>query len=332
MASIKIMIATLPDHESLLYSSSITPNGIGATADAYLKNPSTDNILWLHLCAINPKTRQWLETETGIDQSMIEAMLAEDTRPRALIRDDEMLVNIRGMNLLDPDNQESMISIRMWFKDNVVITTRRRDILAIEDIKRFIEEGNGPKSIGNFLTMVTERVYARMESHIENLDDCVSMVEEKVAIEPEADVARDIATIRRRNAEFRRHIIPQKLVLEHLIKSNVGWLAEESIESIIESHDKVTRYTEDLNDIRDRVQILNEEIWQLQAKQLNKTAFMFSVAATIFLPLSFFTGLMGINVGGMPGLDNVAGFWIVVVICVLIFIALIIMFRKRHWF
>lgn len=332
MASIKIMITTLPDHESLLYSASITPSGIGATADAYLNNPSTDNILWLHLCAINPKTRQWLETETGIDQSMIEAMLAEDTRPRALIRDDEMLVNIRGMNLLDPDNQESMISIRMWFKDNVVITTRRRDILAIEDVKHFIEEGNGPKSIGNFLTMVTERVYARMESYIENLDDCVSMVEEKVAIEPEADVARDIATIRRRNAEFRRHIIPQKLVLEHLIKSNVGWLAEESIESIIESHDKVTRYTEDLNDIRDRVQILNEEIWQLQAKQLNKTAFMFSVAATIFLPLSFFTGLMGINVGGMPGLDNVAGFWIVVVICVLIFIALIIMFRKRHWF
>jgi zinc transporter len=332
MASIKIMITTLPDHESLLYSASITPSGIGATADAYLNNPSTDNILWLHLCAINPKTRQWLETETGIDQSMIEAMLAEDTRPRALIRDDEMLVNIRGMNLLDPDNQESMISIRMWFKDNVVITTRRRDILAIEDVKHFIEEGNGPKSIGNFLTTVTERVYARMESHIENLDDCVSMVEEKVAIDPEADVARDIATIRRRNAEFRRHIIPQKLVLEHLIKSNVGWLAEESIESIIESHDKVTRYTEDLNDIRDRVQILNEEIWQLQAKQLNKTAFMFSVAATIFLPLSFFTGLMGINVGGMPGLDNVAGFWIVVVICVLIFIALVIMFRKRHWF
>ena len=326
------MITTLPDHESLLYSASITPSGIGATADAYLNNPSTDNILWLHLCAINPKTRQWLETETDIDQSMVEAMLAEDTRPRALIRDDEMLVNIRGMNLLDPDNQESMISIRMWFKDNVVITTRRRDILAIEDVKCFIEEGNGPKSIGNFLTMVTERVYARMESHIENLDDCVSMVEEKVAIDPEADVARDIATIRRRNAEFRRHIIPQKLVLEHLIKSNVGWLAEESIESIIESHDKVTRYTEDLNDIRDRVQILNEEIWQLQAKQLNKTAFMFSVAATIFLPLSFFTGLMGINVGGMPGLDNVAGFWIVVVICVLIFIALIIMFRKRHWF
>lgn len=326
------MITTLPDHESLLYSASITPSGIGATADAYLNNPSTDNILWLHLCAINPKTRQWLETETDIDQSMIEAMLAEDTRPRALIRDDEILVNIRGMNLLDPDNQESMISIRMWFKDNVVITTRRRDILAIEDVKCFIEEGNGPRSIGNFLTMVTERVYARMESHIENLDDCVSMVEEKVAIDPEADVARDIATIRRRNAEFRRHIIPQKLVLEHLIKSNVGWLAEESIESIIESHDKVTRYTEDLNDIRDRVQILNEEIWQLQAKQLNKTAFMFSVAATIFLPLSFFTGLMGINVGGMPGLDNVAGFWIVVVICVLIFIALIIMFRKRHWF
>jgi integrase len=52
------------------------------------------------------------------------------------------------------------------------------------------------------------------------------------------------------------------------------------------------------------VQILNEEIRHLQAEQLNKTTFMFSVAATISLPLSFFTGLMGINVGGMLSNDD----------------------------
>ena len=259
-------------------------------------------------------------------------MLAEDTRPRVLKRNNEMLVNIRGMNLLDPDNQERMISIRMWFKDNVIITTRRRDILAIEELKSLIEEGNGPGSMGDFLIMITERVYARMESHIEVLDDCVSRVEEKIALGPGQDVARDIAKIRRRNTEFRRYIIPQKLVLEQLIKSNVQWLTEENNESLIESHDEVTRYTEDLNDIHVRAQILNEEIRHLQAGQLNKTTFMFSVVATIFLPLTFFTGLMGINVGGMPGLDHNAGFWIVVGFCVLIFIALIFLFRKRHWF
>jgi hypothetical protein len=37
-------------------------------------SPSADNLLWFHLCAINPKTRQWLEAETDIDQTMIEAM------------------------------------------------------------------------------------------------------------------------------------------------------------------------------------------------------------------------------------------------------------------
>jgi len=326
------MFTTLPDHESLLYSASLAPGGTTATADSYLNSPSADTILWLHLCAISPKTRQWLETETDLDQTMIDAMLAEDTRPRVLKRNNEMLVNIRGMNLLDPDNQERMISIRMWFKDNVIITTRRRDILAIEELKSLIEGGNGPGSMGDFLIMITERVYARMESHIEVLDDCVSRVEEKIALGPGQDVARDIAKIRRRNTEFRRYIIPQKLVLEQLIKSNVQWLTEENNESLIESHDEVTRYTEDLNDIHVRAQILNEEIRHLQAGQLNKTTFMFSVVATIFLPLTFFTGLMGINVGGMPGLDHNAGFWIVVGFCVLIFIALIFLFRKRHWF
>lgn len=326
------MITTLPHHECILYSASITPGGTAVTTDAHLKSPSTDNLLWLHLCAINPQTRQWLETETDFDQTMIDAMLAEDTRPRTLIRGNEMLVNIRGMNLLDPDNLEHMISIRIWFKDNVIITARRHDLLAIEDVQHFIEDGNGPKSMGNFLTLITERVYSRMEPHIENLDDCVSMVEEKISIDPEDDVARDIAKIRRQNAQFRHHIVPQKLVLEQLIKSKVCWLDEESRESLIESHDKVTRYAEDLNDIRVRAQILIEEIRHFQATQLNKTTFLFSVVATIFLPLTFFTGLLGINVGGMPGLDNSAGFWIVVMLSILIFIALIILFRKYKWF
>ena len=253
------MFTTLPDHESLLYSASLAPGGTTTTADAYLKSPSADTILWLHLCAISPETRQWFETETDIDQIMIDAMLAEDTRPRALNRNNEMLVNIRGMNLLDPDNQERMISIRMWFKDNVIITTRRRDILAIEEIKCLIEEGNGPGTMGDFLTMITERVYARMESHIENLDACVSRIEEKIASGLEHDVARDIGKIGRQNTEFRRHIIPQKLVLEQLIKSNVQWLTEESLESLIESPPIMT-HASIPKDIREKIGITDNLI------------------------------------------------------------------------
>lgn len=122
------------------------------------------------------------------------------------------------------------------------------------------------------------------------------------------------------------------MALEGLIKANFSWLSEENIEHLIESHDRVTRYVETLNDIRDRSQIINDEIDKFNNAKLNSTAYMFSVVATIFLPLSFLTGLMGINIGGMPGVDRSEAFWIFTILCIIIAVLQIVIFKKIKWF
>ena len=44
------------------------------------------------------------------------------------------------------------------------------------------------------------------------------------------------------------------------------------------------------------------------SEQMNARMYVLSIVAAIFLPLSFFTGLMGINVGGMPGVEDCLAF------------------------
>ena len=58
---------------------------------------------------------------------------------------------------------------------------------------------------------------------------------------------------------------------------------------------------------------------------------MLTIVAGIFLPLSFLTGLLGINVGGMPGADNPEAFWVVVTACLAVFVTLIVVFRRLRW-
>ncbi len=64
---------------------------------------------------------------------------------------------------------------------------------------------------------------------------------------------------------------------------------------------------------------------------MNRTMFALSIVAGVFLPLSFITGLLGINVGGMPGLESPEAFWIACGILVLVFIAEIALFRRLKW-
>lgn len=74
----------------------------------------------------------------------------------------------------------------------------------------------------------------------------------------------------------------------------------------------VIRYIEDLDAIRERAQIVKDELANGLADRMNKNLYVLSVIAAIFLPLGFLTGLLGINVGGIPGADNVSAFWVFV--------------------
>ena len=325
---------SLSQHEGLLYTALFSMDG--ERLDISLEDPKAHKtrkgVLWTHMCALHDDTSIWLQEQTDLDELVINAMLAAETRPRILVRKEGVMIILRAMNLHEGEPPEDMISLRLWIDGKRIITTRRRDIMSIEDMKGFMDTNNPPKSSGEFLTMITDRVYERMEPYIDDLEDRVAATEEVFAKNKGHTKWDDAGLIRTRIAIFRRYIMPQKIVLEGLIKAKYDWLSEEDVEHLVESHDRVTRYIEILNDIKDRTQILIDEINRHQDAKLNMTSYLFSVAATIFLPLGFLTGLMGINIGGMPGVEEEGAFWVFTVVCVVLVAFQIFIFKKLRWF
>lgn len=63
---------------------------------------------------------------------------------------------------------------------------------------------------------------------------------------------------------------------------------------------------------------------------MNKTIYIMSIVATIFLPLSLITGLLGINVGGIPGSDNGIAFWVVCGVLGIIAFIEYLWFKKKR--
>ena len=59
--------------------------------------------------------------------------------------------------------------------------------------------------------------------------------------------------------------------------------------------------------------------------------YVLSVVAAIFLPLGFLTGLLGINVGGIPGAEYEASFAIFSTFLVVLVIIELIIFKKKKW-
>ena len=78
--------------------------------------------------------------------------------------------------------------------------------------------------------------------------------------------------------------------------------------------------------------MISDEVTNILTERLNKNMYALSVVAAIFLPLGFLTGLLGINIGGIPGAENPQAFVVICGMLALVVGLQIVIFRKMCWF
>lgn len=307
--------------------------GVNLNETNLIKLLKDDKLAWVHLDATHPDTRGWLQQNVSyLDNIILDALLADETRPRLMDIEDGTLMILRGMNLNENAEPEDMISIRLWVDAHRIITLQRRSLKAVTDIHERLMEGKGPKESGDFIAQLTARLFERMEPVMTDLDEQTDIIEEIILDKPDPSERQEIINIRKKAIILRRHIAPQKDVMTHLRISDQPWLGDRNKRHIQESLDRVTRYVEDLDAIRERAQVIKDELTNALSDRLNKNLYILSVISAIFLPLGFFTGLMGINIGGMPGVNSPDAFWIFSAVLITIVSLQIAIFKLLKWF
>jgi zinc transporter len=288
-------------------------------------------MLWVHLDRTESAAQQWLQSQAALDPLMSEALLAEETRPRSLLVGDALLVILRGVNLNPGAEPEDMVSLRMWVDSKRIITLRSRHLMAIEDLRAGILAGNGPKDPGDFLATVSGRLIERMSPIIDTLDDEIDALEEAVLEGETHEVRGRLANLRRRTITLRRYIAPQREAMSRLYGEQLPWFSPADRARLREVTDRITRYVEDLDAARERAAVTQEELSNRISAQMNRTMYVLSLVAGIFLPLGLITGLLGINVGGIPGGENKLAFYIVTFLLVGLAVLLVWIFRRMKW-
>jgi zinc transporter len=288
--------------------------------------------LWIHLDRKHARSREWILQHADVDAVAGEALLAEETRPRSVALNDGMLVILRGVNLNPGAEPDDMISIRMWVDSRRIISLRFPRLRAVDDIRQDVAQGCGPTGPGDFLVILATRLLERTGPVLDKLDDALDELEDQIVEAHSQEQRTNLGTLRRQAIQLRRYLAPQRDVLARLQAASVSWLGELHRARLREVHDRLVRYVEDLDAIRERAAVTQEELTGRLSEQMNKTMYVLSIVAALFLPLGFLTGLLGINVGGIPGTENDAAFAVVCVILGLTAIIALWLLRRFRLF
>ena len=286
-------------------------------------------VCWMHLDYKDPASIAWLNEQSGIGEVFIKALLADDPRPRSLVEGDALLVVLRGINMNRGADPEDMVSLRMWVEADRVLTFRHRRVGSTQDVVDQLLAGNGPVSSGDLLHEIVDRMLSRIGEVVGEVEETADELEELVLTAENREIRGRLSDLRRQSIALRRFIAPQRDTIARLYAERVPWLNDENRAHLREDADRITRYIEDFDSVRDHVAVTYEELSDRLVEQMNRTMYTLSIVAAIFLPLSLLTGLLGINVGGIPGTQSPVAFTIVTVAIVIVGVLEWLWFKRR---
>ncbi|UYV17431.1 zinc transporter ZntB [Porphyrobacter sp. ULC335] len=284
--------------------------------------------VWLHVEGVGHG--ESMDLPDYVPPMAANALVASETRPRCDEVDDAALINLRGTAVDTMQDSDGLVSIRVWVEGQRVTSVSRHRMAALAKVESAMRAGRLTDG-GDFVAALAQAISVQLDPQVadlgDSLDDCEGMLDG-------GDIyalRRKIAAIRSQAIVLRRFVAPDRDALAEMAQLEFDWISKEDRMHLREAADRFARMAEELESVRERAALLHEQLTDLRAEKIDQRSLGIAVTAFIFLPLTFVTGLLGMNVEGIPYAGHPWAFWGVVAFCLII--ALIVMgwFAWRHW-
>ncbi len=331
------------NNKQLLFAYSFDEHGVAHNLETQetANELKGDSLTWVHLdCNGNNlnKSKKWLEKEVSyLDHLIIDALLAQETRPRIIEFACGMLIILRSVNQNIDSKPEDMVSIRIWIDHSRIITIQKREMKEIFSLKNLISQGKKIKNSSDFLSSLCNQIGNETSLFLGKVGEKTDIIAYNItqpnqSLDMCQKLQQDLLQLRTQLAIIKRFLKPQKEVFSKLKNiETTSWLDELAKRHFAENQDLINLMIEDIDEAKERTQIMNDEIANTINSKLNRNMFRLSIVTMIFMPITFITGLFGMNLGGIPGKDS-ESFFIIAGLIIFFAVAEVFLLKKHDWF
>ncbi len=286
---------------------------------------------WLHLDYSHPASREHLQS-LDLPPHVVNTLTRLESRPQTTPVGAGLMVILRGINRNAGADPEDMVSLRVWLEDDRIVSVRQRPVMAAKTLHDDLVAGQGPSTTPGVLIDLIQRLMDGVALFVDAKEEQMQQFESQIETQSPGDLRSQISELRRQVAAVRRYLAPERDALESLIRLASTHFNENEVYALREQGDRITRYVEDLDLVREHALVTQEELMNRIAQEQNTRTYLLTVVAAVFLPLTFLSGVFGMNTAGLPGLDDPMAFWWVSGAMVAMGIAVTVWLRLKKWF
>jgi zinc transporter len=187
----------------------------------------------------------------------------------------------------------------------VLISLRPHPVEAPDVLKHSVALGKiKPQNIGDLYHHLLEIREDALHEQVNLLMDKMDQLEEIIIRGDTLPEHETLGRIRIQCNRMRRYFFPEGIAISHMIRNRPPWMTDDNFQEISEHSEKLSVLIQDLDHLYERAKVLQDEqsahVAQFNANNLQ----VLSTMTVIFLPMTLITGIMGMNMGDLLGLES----------------------------
>ncbi len=285
---------------------------------------------WLHLNYTHPDSARWLASTPLLPNNVRDALAGESSRPRVSRMGEGTLITLRCINGSTDERPDQLVAMRLYMDERLIVSTRQRKVLALDDVVSDLQKGAGPADCGGWLVDVCDALTDHASEFIEELHDKIIDLEDNL-LDQQIPPRGFLALLRKQLIVMRRYMAPQRDVYARLVSERLPWMSDDHRRRIQDIADRLGRGLDEIDACIARTGIMADEIAQVMQESLARRTYTMSLMAMVFLPSTFLTGLFGVNLGGIPGGGWRFGFSLFCILLVVLIGGVTLWLHRSKW-
>ena len=277
----------------------------------------------------SPEFKVWLKQEVG--EFNADALTVPSTRSRCTVFEDKAMVVLRVARPgADPDDIGRQL-LTLWIEKGRVIISSELNIPDFLGIAQWQQSHYAPVSSADLVARLALRAADRIEPLIERLGNNLDSIEELLIRDHSKDSRNKLSHLRRNFINFRRLIWPQRDVLNTLEIEDLSFFSTRDRLRLREAAGRTARLGDELQALSERAVLVHEQILDTRAEQMTRTMLLLAAVTVVLMPLTVLSGILGMNVAGIPFADHPYAFWAVCLILAALGVGIYLLMHKRKW-
>jgi len=297
-------------------------------------NPAANTMVWVDLAAPSIPETLILSDTFAFHPLSVEDARAERHDPKIEAYDGYLYVILHGIDIRRGKKSLLTHDVDFFIGQTYLVTVHDGHSRSVTGMQENCDRNS--KIMAEGPVALFHRIVDNMIDHyrpeVDELEDRIDDLEKAVFDRPDPKLIRQILDMKRDISRLRRIMTPQRDVIARLARRDFVDISTDLSFRFRDVYDHIVRITDDTTIFQDRISgILDAHLTNV-SNRLNEVMKVLTVVSTIFMPITFLSGLYGMNVPvpHFPG-GEAAQFWWLFGIMVAIVLFMLALFRRKKW-